>query len=94
MKIGKVIGNVVSTQKVNSLEGVKLLLIQPLDENLREVGSPLVACDTVQAGPGDIVFFEGGREAALALPNWFNPSDCTIMGIVDQVNLRQDEGKP
>ncbi|NSW75315.1 MAG: EutN/CcmL family microcompartment protein [Candidatus Atribacteria bacterium] len=94
MKIGKVIGNVVSTQKVNSLEGVKLLLIQPLDENLREVGSPLVACDTVQAGPGDIVFFEGGREAALALPNWFNPSDCTIMGIVDQVNLKQDEGKP
>lgn len=94
MKIGKVIGNVVSTQKVNSLEGVKLLLIQPLDENLREVDSPLVACDTVQAGPGDIVFFEGGREAALALPNWFNPSDCTIMGIVDQVNLKQDEGKP
>lgn len=94
MKIGKVIGNVVSTQKVNSLEGVKLLLIQPLDENLREVGSPLVACDTVQAGPGDIVFFEGGREAALALPNWFNPSDCTIMGIIDQVNLKQDEGKP
>ncbi|MGB9553720.1 MAG: EutN/CcmL family microcompartment protein, partial [bacterium] len=62
MKIGKVIGNVVTTRKVESLEGVKLLLVQPLDENLQEVGSPLVACDTVQAGPGDVVFFEGGRE--------------------------------
>jgi len=94
VKIGKVIGNVVATRKVESLEGVKLLLVQPLDENLQEVGSPLVACDTVQAGPGDVVFFEGGREAALALANWFNPSDCTIMGIIDQVNLKQGDEKP
>ncbi len=87
MRLARVIGTVVATQKVPSFEGIKLLLIQPLDENLKEVGSPLVACDTVQAGPGDIVFFEGGREAALALPNWFNPSDCTILGIVDAVNI-------
>jgi microcompartment protein CcmK/EutM len=87
MKIGKVIGNVVATQKVASLEGVKLLLVQPLDENLQEIGTPIVACDVVQAGVGDLVFYEGGREAALAIPNWFNPSDCTIMGIIDQVNL-------
>ncbi|MEN3184499.1 MAG: EutN/CcmL family microcompartment protein [Atribacterota bacterium] len=87
MKIAKVIGTVVATQKVSSFEGVKLLLIQPLDEHLRPVGSPLVACDTVQAGIGDIVFYEGGREAALALPNWFNPSDCTILGIIDAVEV-------
>ncbi|MGQ9472791.1 MAG: EutN/CcmL family microcompartment protein [Candidatus Caldatribacteriaceae bacterium] len=92
MKIGRVIGSVVSTQKVDSLEGVKLLLVQPLDEHLREVGLPLVACDTVQAGPGDLVFFEGGREAALALANWFNPSDCTIMGIIDRVNVEEGRG--
>ena len=40
-----------------------------------------------QAGINDIVFYEGGREAALGLKNWFNPSDLTIMGIVDQVNI-------
>ncbi len=57
MKIGRVIGSVVATQKVDSLEGIKLLLVQPLDENLKEVGSPLVACDTVQAGYGDVVFY-------------------------------------
>jgi ethanolamine utilization protein EutN len=89
MKLGKVLGNVVCTQKVESWEGVKLLLVQPLDEELKEEGTPLIACDTVQAGPGDIVFYEGGREAALGLQDWFNPSDATIMGIVDSVNIEE-----
>jgi ethanolamine utilization protein EutN len=89
MKLGKVIGNVVCTQKVESFEGVKLLLVQPLNEKLEKKGDPLVACDTVQAGIGDTVFFEGGREAALGLENWFNPSDHTIMGIVDEVELEK-----
>jgi len=89
MKLGKVIGTVVCTQKVDSLEGVKLLLVQPLNERLEEAGDPLVACDTVQAGVGDVVYYEGGREAALGLDNWFNPSDATIMGIVDEVSLEE-----
>jgi len=87
MKLGKVIGNVVCTQKVDSFQDIKLLLVQPLNEELEEIGDPVVACDTVQAGINDIVFCEGGREAALGLKNWFNPSDLTIMGIVDQVNI-------
>ncbi len=91
MKLGRVIGSVVSTQKVDSFEGVKLLLVQPLDENYKEIGSPLAACDMVLAGTGDIVMFEGGREAALALENWFNPSDATIMGIVDRTDVEGEE---
>jgi microcompartment protein CcmK/EutM len=87
VKLGRVIGSVVCTQKVDSFEGVKLLLVQPLNERLEKKGDPLVACDTVQAGQGDLVFYEGGREAALGLENWFNPSDATIMGIVDEVSL-------
>jgi len=87
MKLGKVIGNVVCTQKVESFQNIKLLLVQPLNEKLEEIGDPVVACDTVQAGINDIVFYEGGREAALGLKNLFNPSDLTIMGIVDQVNI-------
>ncbi len=86
MKLGRVIGSVVCTQKEISFEGVKLLLLQPVDEDLEDSGDPLVACDTVQAGVGDVVIWEGGREAALGLENWFNPSDATIMGIVDRVN--------
>jgi len=87
MKLGKVIGNVVCSQKVDSFEGIKLLLVQPLNEELKNSGDPIIACDTVQAGMNDIVFYEGGREAALGLTNWFNPSDATIMGIVDHVDL-------
>ena len=87
MKLGRVIGSVVCSQKVESFEGVKLLLVQPLTENLENIGDTIIACDTVQAGLNDIVFYEGGREAALGLENWFNPSDATIMGIVDRVDI-------
>jgi len=87
MKLGKVIGTVVCSQKVESFEGIKLLLVQPLSKTLENNGDPIVACDTVQAGLGDIVFYEGGREAALGIKDWFNPSDATIMGIVDHVDL-------
>ncbi len=83
MKIGRVIGNVVCSTKTESLNGVSLMLLQPLDGSMKETGVPIVACDSVQSGPGDLVLFEGGREAALALDNWFNPSDATIIGIVD-----------
>ncbi len=86
MKLGRIIGSVMCTQKDPSLEGIKLLLLQPVDEALKEYGDPLVACDPIQAGPGDIVLFEGGREAALALANWFNTSDATVMAIVDEVS--------
>lgn len=86
MELAKVIGNLVSTQKVASLVGVKFLLVQPLDENLQPVGSAGVATDaTHQAGVGEIVFIESGREAAMALPQTFNPSDLSIIGIVDDV---------
>jgi len=93
MKLGRVIGSVMCTHKVDSFEGVKLLLLQPVNEKLQAVGDALIACDSVQAGPGDLVLWEGGREAALALENWYNPSDAAIMGIVDQVDGEQGAGR-
>jgi len=87
MRLGRVIGRVVCTQKMESFEGLPLLLVQPLDENRREAGSALVAFDTVRAGEGDLVFFEMGKEAAQAIPKgWFNPADAAIIGIVDGVS--------
>ncbi len=86
MKLGRVIGRVVCTQKVESLEGLKLLLLQPVDEEGRDAGNPLVAFDTARAGEGDLVFWEAGKEGAQANPNgWFNPADAAIIGIVDAV---------
>lgn len=85
MKIGKVIGTVVASEKVESLTGIKLLLVQPLDEDGKPAGEPVVACDTQQSGPGQTVFYIGGREASLPLPEPFNPSDASIIGIIDMV---------
>jgi ethanolamine utilization protein EutN len=87
VKLGKVIGRVVSTRKLPCYEGLKLLLVQPLDERREPAGSALVAFDTARAGEGDLVFFESGKEAAQANPNgWFNPGDAAILGVVDAVN--------
>ncbi len=88
MKLGRVIGRVVSTKKVESLEGLALLLVQPVDETGKSAGAAIVAFDTVQAGEGDLVYYELGKEGAQANPNgWFTPADAAIIAIVDAVNL-------
>jgi len=86
MRLARVIGSVACTRKEDSLEGVKLLLLRAVDERLAEYGESFAACDTVRAGTGDLVMFEAGREAAMALDNQFNPSDATVLGIVDRVD--------
>ena len=85
MHLARVIGTVVSTAKVSSLVGYRLLVVQPLDEKGVVMGSPIVAVDTVSAAPGQLVFFVKGREAASALPEKFTPADATIVGIPDDV---------
>jgi ethanolamine utilization protein EutN len=87
MKLAKVIGTVVSTQKVDSIRDLKILMIQPLNEKLEPAGEPVAAIDTVQAGYGDLVHYTLAREASLALPEPFSPVDAAITGIVDQVNV-------
>ena len=83
MQLARVIGNVVSTIKSASLEGRKLLVIQILDGDLRPIGKPLVAIDSVGAGAGELVFWCRGKEASFALDGVEAPTDCTIVGIVD-----------
>ncbi len=86
MQLARVIGTVVATVKYRGLEGVKLLIIQPLDREGRPVGGQLVAGDAVHmAGPGELVYFVAAREAALAMPEPFVPVDHAIVGIVDAV---------
>lgn len=86
MELGRVIGTVVATQQVEGLEGVKFLIVQPVDRNGRKIGRPVVAADGVaMAGPGELVYVVASREAALALPEKFVPVDHAIVGIVDAV---------
>jgi ethanolamine utilization protein EutN len=88
MQFARVIGTLVATRKADGLEGVKFLIVQPLDKHRQPVGEPVVAADgTAQAGPGELVFIIGSREAALALPKPFVPVDHAIVGIVDEADV-------
>lgn len=83
MQLARVIGNVVSTMKNAELEGRKLLIIQSIDAELKPVGKPLVAIDSVGAGIGELVFWCRGKEASFPFEGGSVPTDCTIVGIVD-----------
>jgi ethanolamine utilization protein EutN len=90
MKFARVHGTVVATRKYEGLEGVKFLVVQPLDEDLRPIGRPQIAADaTAQAGPGELVLVVGSREAAQALPVVFVPVDLAITGIIDEVDIER-----
>jgi ethanolamine utilization protein EutN len=93
MILARVVGTVVATIKYKGLEGVKLLIAQPLDKYLLAKGDPVVAADGVaMAGVGELVYVVAGREAALALPVKFVPVDHAIVGIVDAVTLASETG--
>jgi microcompartment protein CcmK/EutM len=84
MYLARVTGRVVATQKYKGLEGVALQWIQPLDEDAKPMGGQLVACAAVSTGPGDLVHYVDGREAALACPVKFVPVDAAIIGFVEE----------
>lgn len=94
MDLARVIGRVVSTIKIEGLEGVALQWIQPLDGDGRPSGQAIVACDAAQSGPGDIVYYVDGREASYALPVRYVPVDATIIGHVEQVATREGRAFP
>lgn len=86
MYYARVIGEVVASQKSESLYGTKLLLIDPLTEAGKSTGLHRVAVDTVRAGVSDLVACVGSREAALALDDTFVPVDDAIVGVVDAIS--------
>jgi len=89
VKLARVIGTVVATCRYEGLDGIKFLVVQPLDESgTKPEGRPQVAADaTAQAGPGERVFIVASREAAQALPEVNVPVDLAVTGIVDEVTL-------
>ena len=90
MFIGKVIGNVVATQKHEKFHGMKLLLVQPYITKERALvvsGSSIVAVDSVGAGIGECVLFTQGSSARLTPATKEAPVDAVIVGIVDTVEV-------
>jgi ethanolamine utilization protein EutN len=82
--LARVKGRVVATTRYEGMDEVPLQIIQPLDEDGAPMGDTLVACTVISSGPGDLVHFVDGREAALACPETFVPVDATILGFVEQ----------
>jgi ethanolamine utilization protein EutN len=87
MFLGRVIGTVWATRKDETLRNFKLQFVQPLSANREHAGNPIVAVDTVGAGPGETVFYVTAREAVIPLPVETAPVDASIVGIVDRIDL-------
>ncbi|MCH8981206.1 EutN/CcmL family microcompartment protein [candidate division KSB1 bacterium] len=87
MNLAKVIGTVWATVKDENLVGAKMQIIQPLDYNEKKIGDPMVAVDTIGAGPGEIVYFTTAREATIPYPTRIAPIDASIVGIVDRIDI-------
>ena len=91
MLFGRVHGNAVCTIRYPGTEGVKLLVVQPLNKKMEPVGILQVAADVVQAGPGDLCVMVRAREAALAMKDEkFVPIDLALVGIVDELEVKPD----
>ena len=87
MKLAKITGKVWATIKDAKLEGIKLYIIQPVDENMIPFGKEIVALDTVGSLENDLVYWVGGAEATLVYKGKQVPSDASIVGLVDRVDL-------
>jgi ethanolamine utilization protein EutN len=91
MFLGRITGSLVATQKVESMVGQKLLVIEPLRVNekdrsdLAPTGRTFVAVDTVGAGQGEVVLCVQGSSARFTPETKELPVDAAIIGIVDQV---------
>lgn len=87
MNLGRVIGNVWATRKDDAFTGQRMLFVQPMTFGGEDSGSPLVALDTVDAGKGDQVIYVSSTEATIPFKPKPTPTDATIVGIVDRVDM-------
>lgn len=91
MLIGRVIGDVVATQKTPSHHGQKILVVQPLNLDGSDRGNPMLALDAVDAGAGERVLLStDGFSAMTAVGRPNSPIDAAVIGIIDSVDLAAD----
>jgi microcompartment protein CcmK/EutM len=83
MQLARVVGTVVSTRKEQSINGLKLLVVRPLDEEGRESGNPIVSADAVGAGLDEVVLIAAGSSARQTVATDKRPVDSVVMAIVD-----------
>jgi microcompartment protein CcmK/EutM len=87
MTLGRVIGRVWASVKHSGLEGLRLLVVQPLTAELAPTGRRIVCTDCTGAGAGELVYWVRGKEASFPFLPAEPPTDNTIVGIVDSVHV-------
>lgn len=91
MRVAKVIGTIWATRKRQNLEGLKLLIVRPINIFHPEMElEPLVAADTIDAGVGETVLIVAGSSARGAAGGQDIPVDATVVAIVDDMDLSQE----
>jgi len=86
MLLGKVVGTIWATKKYETLKSYKMQFVQPLNSELKIMGEPFIAVDTIGAGPGEVIFYATSSEAVIAMDVDMAPVDAAIVGIVDSIN--------
>ncbi|GMQ81951.1 MAG: EutN/CcmL family microcompartment protein [Rhodothermia bacterium] len=94
MNLGKIIGTVWATRKVESLERKRMLFVQPMAFCGTDVGDPIVALDTVDSGVGDTIIYVSSTEATVPFKPLLIPTDATIVGVIDRVDHRDKSWTP
>ncbi|RMG87884.1 MAG: ethanolamine utilization protein EutN [Chloroflexi bacterium] len=87
MQLAKVVGTVVASAKSARTEGLKMLIVQPIQPDGTPSGKYVVAFDAVGAGIGEVVLYATGSSARQTPATDNRPADATIMAIVDTVEV-------
>lgn len=87
MKLGRIVGTVVSTRKDEKIESLKLYIVRDLSLELSEKDSFVVAADSVGAGVGEVVLYASGSSARQTSMTDGRPIDASVMAIVDTIDV-------
>lgn len=93
MILGRVVGNVVATQKNDRYEGARVLIVEPIGLDGERSGAEFLALDSVDAGAGDVVLVvrEGWAASTAATGRPQAAIDTAIVGVVDRIDLETTE---
>jgi microcompartment protein CcmK/EutM len=92
VQLGRVIGRIWSSVKNPGLEAQRLLLVQPMKPDLSVSGKVVICTDCTGAGAGEAVYWVWGREASFPFQPGEVPTDATVVGIVDELNINASAG--
>ena len=90
MFLGKVVGTVWSTKKTPDLEGVRFLIVHPIDLDKEPTRNIVVVADRLGAGIGEVVMCAYGKAARTAIGNQDMAIEAAVVGIIDRVDVQDD----